>query len=91
MSKIELNRVIIIQRLINGEITNREAAEALNLSLRQIKRLKKGLLFGEFLKKQALKVPKNIDHLSYIVHVLVYLKELCLFKWILVHILDSRI
>ncbi|HEX9503051.1 MAG TPA: ISNCY family transposase [Patescibacteria group bacterium] len=47
MSHQELDRYQIIQRLLRKEIENSQAAELLNLSIRQVKRLKKKVkLFG---------------------------------------------
>lgn len=43
LSEKELRRVEVIERLIIGEITNSQAARLLNLSVRQIKRIKKGV------------------------------------------------
>lgn len=43
LSEKELRRVEVIERLIRGEITNSQAARLLNLSVRQIKRIKKGV------------------------------------------------
>lgn len=44
MSQKQLNRYSIISKLIEGSITTLEAAESLDLSERQVKRLKKGVL-----------------------------------------------
>ncbi|MBC7320612.1 ISNCY family transposase [bacterium] len=43
LSEKELRRVEVIERLIRGEITNTQAARLLDLSVRQIKRIKKGV------------------------------------------------
>lgn len=43
LSKKELKRVEIIERLIKGEIDNSQAATLLNLSVRQVMRIKKGV------------------------------------------------
>jgi transposase len=44
MSQKQLNRYSVISKLIEGSITTLEAAESLDLSERQIKRLKKGVM-----------------------------------------------
>lgn len=44
LSKEELNRLLVIQKHIEGLITINEAAKILDLSSRQVKRLKKGVL-----------------------------------------------
>jgi DNA-binding CsgD family transcriptional regulator len=44
MSQKQLNRYSVISKLIEGSITTLEAAESLDLSERQIKRLKKGVI-----------------------------------------------
>ena len=44
MSQKQLNRYSVISKLIEGSITTFEAAESLDLSERQIKRLKKGVI-----------------------------------------------
>lgn len=43
LSEKELRRVEVIERLIRGELTNGQAARLLDLSVRQIKRIKKGV------------------------------------------------
>lgn len=44
MSQKQLNRYVIISKLIEGNLTTSQAAESLGLSERQIKRLKKGVM-----------------------------------------------
>ncbi|SHE93096.1 hypothetical protein SAMN02746089_01021 [Caldanaerobius fijiensis DSM 17918] len=43
MTKREVQKLIVINKIIDGILTIREAAQALNLSERQIFRLKKGV------------------------------------------------
>lgn len=44
MSQKQLNRFLVLTKLIDGHITVKEAAESLNLSERHVKRLKKGVM-----------------------------------------------
>ncbi|GAW93870.1 helix-turn-helix domain-containing protein, partial [Calderihabitans maritimus] len=44
MTQEQLNRFSVISSLIDGHITVREAALSLDLSERQVKRLKKGVM-----------------------------------------------
>lgn len=44
MSQVQLTRFSVITKLIDGHITVKEAAESLDLSERQVKRLKKGVM-----------------------------------------------
>lgn len=44
LNKKELNRITVLQQLIDGLFTTREAAQILGLSDRQVKRLKKGFV-----------------------------------------------
>lgn len=41
LKKKQFNRYRLIQEVIDGQLTAKDAAEALNLSIRQIQRLKK--------------------------------------------------
>lgn len=43
MSRKEANRVYVMEKVVSGKMTIQQAAENLNLSERQIKRLKKGM------------------------------------------------
>jgi transposase len=44
MSQNQLTRFAVLTKLIDGHITVKQAAESLDLSERQIKRLKKGVM-----------------------------------------------
>ncbi|RJE87728.1 hypothetical protein D3P07_15615 [Paenibacillus sp. 1011MAR3C5] len=47
MTKAELKKVLVVEKLLSKQITNREGAAALNLTERQVIRLKKKYQLGE--------------------------------------------